>query len=221
MKNFTITNIDWKSILENITKSSINNDTKIEVNDFNSLIKNIRWLAVFDDETFLNWFYAKVFYNYRAIMQFYPIVDSWDSYIHEKRRNEQRHEQCINVIEEYFPYVMPTITKHLIRSDAKLEIQETMSRVSTLIRNLINKSNDISNEDKASLTLKLQNLTDFNYLPILLPPFQPKSELKAFLESFDKKDTLTKMMIEGEAFRDKKLNLKDEHGIISKNVICI
>lgn len=91
--------IDWESIFENMLDIDVSNETIIKVKHFNNFIKNMRWLAVFDDATFLNWFYAKMFFEFRPIFQFYSVVDSWDAYTNTRVRNYQRHEQCINLIE--------------------------------------------------------------------------------------------------------------------------
>jgi hypothetical protein len=210
--------IKWKEIFENILNSKFNEKTRIKVEDLNLFIKNIRWLAVFDDETFFNWFYAKMFYKYRPIMQFYSILDSWEAYINSRERNYQRHEQCIDLLEEYFPYVMPTITQNLVSQTSKEKISETFKRVSNQIINLIDNSNNFTSLQKSNLTSHLKNLTEFYYVSVSLPPFRPKPELQTFIESFNQNDTLTRFLTEGELFKDNKLNLKDEFGIIRKKI---
>lgn len=208
------TTIDWKKILEKILDIEVNNKTRIKFTDgVNKFIKKIRWLAVFDDETFFNWFYAKIFFEFRPIMQFYPIIDSWKAYIDTFERNYQRHEQCIEILEKYFPFVMPSITKKFITKDAKEQISKTFENVSELIRNFVNQSSVFDESDRTQLISNISDIASSHFLTMLLPPHEPKPELKSFVESFNENDTLTRFVTEGKIFRENKLKLKDKYGI--------
>lgn len=212
--------IDWKSIFENILNIKVSDETIIKVKNFNGVIKNIRWLAVFDDATFLNWFYAHMFFEFRPIFQFYSVVDSWDAYIGNRGRNYQRHEQCLNLIEEYFPQVMPILVKHLLSNETESLIQSTLSRVAKMSENLIKDSQKLSQSEKETALNELSETMKTKFLPILMPAdIQPKDSTMEFFENFNENDTLTSFMTKGKAFRDHQLNITDEYGIISNDNI--
>lgn len=207
--------INWQNIIDRKLNVSIVNATKIKVENFQDLLYNIRWLNTFDDETFLNWFYAKMFFPYRLVFQFYSQVDSWDSYINNRNRNYQRHEQCIDLLEDNFPYTMPVITDKLIDKNTKKLVNDTLFRVASHSRNLIDqlKLTEMQKSDKKK---EIDDLLKLNYFSGLLPQLEPGDALHSFLESFNETDSIIRFILEGESLKENKLNLKDEHGIISE-----
>lgn len=213
---FSNDSIYWKNFFEKKLGMSISKDSKIKVPTGGSLffhyftlhdfVKSIKWFDLLDNAAFLNWFYAKAFYEYREIFQYYSTIESWDSYINKRFRNYQRHEQCIGILEKRFPYTMPVISRKIIGKKLKNLISETTSRV---VEELINSiyQLELSGLDK---TAEVKNVKDFvnnNFFTALLPKLQPGLELNKFLKSTEKTDSLVEIILKGETLLKEKLNL--------------
>lgn len=213
---FANDSIYWKSFFEKKLGISIAEDSKIKVPTGDSLwgyyftldefVKSIKWFDLLDNAVFLNWFYAKAFYEYREIFQYYSTIESWDSYINKRFRNYQRHEQCIGILEKRFPYTMPVISRKIIGKKLKNLIIETTSRV---VEELINSIYhlELSDIDK---TAEIKNVKDFvndNFFTALLPKLQPGLDLNKFLKNTEKTDSLVEIILKGETLLKQKLNL--------------
>lgn len=177
----------------------ISDDTLIKVKNLQSLVDNIKWLNVFDDATFLNWFYAQLFYKYRDVFQFYSLVDSWDGYINNRKRNYQRHEQCIELLEEYFPYTMPSIVDKLVDEETRQLVHETLIRVSDRTKQLIGLAN-VPESNKTQEKGKIDDLIRNQYFGVMLPKLEPGDKLKPILQDFNENDTIISYILKGDLF---------------------
>lgn len=199
--------ISWKKIFNHMLGVTIEKNSRIKVESFQKIVDNIRWLNLYDDAIFLNWFYAKLFFGYRSIFQFYSLVGSADEYTNDRHRNYQRHEQCIEYLEDRFPYTMPVISKKLIGKDARDLIHQTLIRISVQAKILIDKL-QISSNQKQSEKNKIDDYMFGKIFNPLLPDLEPNDELKLFLESFNSDDAIISFVMGGESFEKDNLNIQ-------------
>lgn len=213
---FANNSINWKSFFEKKLGISIAKDSKIKVPTGDSFfgsyftlkdfIKSIKWFDLLDDAVFLNWFHAKAFYQHREIFQYYSTIDSWDSYLNNRFRNYQRHEQCIGFLETRFPYTMPVISRKIIGERSKNFINETITRVVEELTSSIYQS-ELSDLGKKEEIKNMKDLVHDNFFSVLLPKLQPGLELNEFLKNTEKTDSLVEIVLKGETFLKNKLNL--------------
>lgn len=183
--------------------------------DLEKLIHNVRWLNTYDDETFLNFYYARLIKDYRSLFQFQSVADDFDAFLHSRTRNYQRHEQCIDLLENYFPYTMPAIISELIDEETKKLVQVTFDRVVMQMKNYFDKLN-ISDTQKIAMKVKIDDYLEKNYLTALLPQLEPNDELKMFLESFNENDTIIKLVMHGEKFKESHLRISGSQETLKK-----
>lgn len=207
--------INWKLIIESQLNVSVKNNTRIRIANLQKLLYSIRWLNAFDDETFLNWFYAKMFFPYRFLFQFYSEVDSWKAYKKSRTRNYQRREQCIDLLEEYLPYTMPVIVNELINKNKRKLVNDTLFRVASHLMNLIGRL-ELPKMEKSKKMKDIEDLLKSNYFSGLLPQLEPGDILQSFLKRFSESDSIIKFALEGEKLKDNKLKLNKYDGYIGE-----
>lgn len=195
--------IDWKSIFEKILNIKVSNETLIKVTNFNKLIKNIRWLTLCDDAIFLNHFYVSVFFKYRSILEFYSIVDTY--YV---KRNFQRHEQCLQLIDYSFPQAMLILVNRLISNETRSFVQSTYNQVVKMIENLIGESQTLTQSEKEEYSNELSNIVKTKYFRFMIPDVELQDFSRNVYESFNENDTLTRILLDGKILRDEKLRVK-------------
>lgn len=110
---------------------------------------------------------------------------------------------------------MPAITGKLIDEETKKLVLITFDRVVLQMKNYFDKLN-MSGTQKSAMKEKIDDYLDTNYLTALLPQLEPNDELKIFLRSFNKSDSITKFVMEGEKFKENHLQINGDPETLKK-----
>lgn len=163
------------------------------------------WLDTFDDARFLNNIYAYYFYQYKSIVQFHvPLLDYQCGI--KTRRNMQRRDQCIDVLQTDMSFVLPSIINHLTEPKMRVLVQNTLNRVVNYLKNPTESS------EPSNITEEFINAVDYiirnYYLGILVPKLKPNEKLHQFLQNIDDDTLLSGIIEKSKTFRQqsKKLN---------------
>lgn len=189
---------------------TITKNSRIKISQ--AIILSVKWLDLLDDAVFLNWFYAKAFYKYSEMFQFYSTIDKWDSYLNNRHRNYQRHEQCVEFLELRFPYTIPVVNEKMLGMDLKDLIKDTLSRVVKQVTASIQQLN-LPDDDKKNEIQRVMDYFKNNYLAALPPKLNPGKDLKEFLDNFDGSESLIEVLVNGEKLLKEKLNPPDRRNI--------
>lgn len=210
-----VENFDWKSILEEIFSINVSGGEQlVKIGYMNTLLKQIRWLQLLDDATFLDWFYANMFARYPAIFLIYPEIVTDSKVYFQQTRSYQRHEQCLVLIERYFPYIIPFVSVHLTDEPTRRLVMRTISQVGEIQKTLIRQSK-LPSTDKLDALRRLEDVLANEHFPSVLPKFELAETTKAFLErivSGDELDEMHRVMWEGQRFRDSFVRKGDGFG---------
>lgn len=173
--------IDIKSFFEGLLIiDSLSETTRIKL-QLNVFLKSLQILQdKFNDEDFLNLFYFDLFLSLRETLSLYPVLDFNLRIRPTVTRNRQRYEQCIDLIEKQFPFILPRFIDKLVDEKNLNEVLKTFERMKIVAKDLIMKEELIKAPKKNFIMKKLDSMT-------LVTEFHLNPEDSKQIEQFSEK----------------------------------